>query len=77
MFVHVSARENLFSLKCSKVPTEIVRSPKTLKIWVFFEKEIKFSKKLDFLKNAKYGKFAVKCVSNGNISLKKSFPPYL
>ena len=56
--------------------TGIVRILKTFKIWVFFRKIDGFWKKNDFFfKIDKGGKFAVECVTNGNISLKCLFRP--
>ena len=56
--------------------TEMVKFLKTFKIWVFKRKWMGFSKKiLIFFKITRGSKFAVECVSYGNISLKCLFRP--
>ena len=68
-FVH------LFHQIVAQNATERVKFLKTLKIWVFLEKRYFSWKKTIFYKNVKGGKFAVECVSNGNVSLKCLYCP--
>ena len=54
---------------------ELLRFLETFKVWIFFEKIDGLSKKsLLLFKNAKSGKFAVECVSNGFVP-QKCLPP--
>ena len=70
---------NFFDQIVSNLPVnanEVGGFLKTFKTKVFFEKINGFSeKKLSFIKIVKGGKFALKCVSIGNISLKCTFRP--